>query len=108
MPQWVRLTGVLGSMLGTCVTCHGVLECNHCGIVLHGDVMKLMTAGTLRDHNGQNVPYKLERDKEDAARWVCSIDPHQCDQFTAAGSGKNHGEAVRNARAWWKQYDTAQ
>lgn len=69
--------------------------------------MKLMSAGTLRDHNGQNVPYKLERDKEDAARWVCSIDPHKLGQFTPAGSGRNHSEAVRNALACWKQYDAA-
>ena len=70
--------------------------------------MKLMPYGTLRDHNGQNVPYKLERDQNDAARWVCSIDPHQRGEFTPAGSGRSHGDAVRNARAWWQQYDTAQ
>ena len=69
--------------------------------------MKLLTAGTLRDHNQQPVPYKLERDLDDAARWVCSIDPHNCGQFTPAGSGRNHAEAVQKARAWWKQYDTA-
>lgn len=73
-----------------------------------GIAMKFMRSGSIKDHNGTLVPYKLDRDADEPSRWVCSLDPHQCSQFTPAGSGSNQAEALRKARKWWHQYDSAE
>jgi hypothetical protein len=71
--------------------------------------MKLQTLGSFKDHNGTLVPYKLERAQQDDAPilWRCLIDPHGADQWNPAGSGRNHADALKNARQWWQQYDNA-
>jgi len=70
-------------------------------------MMKLALSGNFQDHNKRLVPYRLERDEENAARWVCKIDPHGAGQWNAAGGGKNHADALKAARAWWQQYEAA-
>lgn len=68
-------------------------------------IVKLPLAGSVVDHNGQRIAYKLSRDPDDDSRWNCALDPHKVDQFTIAGSGKTHAEAVRAARQWWRDFD---
>lgn len=72
--------------------------------------MKLATEGSFTDHNGTLVPYKLVREQQGdmPVWWHCQIDPHGAGEWNAAGSGRNHADALKTARAWWKQYDTAQ
>lgn len=68
--------------------------------------MRLPTTGSFKDHNGTMVPYKLEREKGKAPEWWrCLIDPHGAGEWNLAGSGKNHADALKTARDWWKQYD---
>jgi hypothetical protein len=70
--------------------------------------MKLPLTGTFRDHNRTQIAYKLQRqEQQDEMQgwWHCLIDPHGVDQWNAAGSGRTHAEAMKTARAWWKQYD---
>ncbi len=72
--------------------------------------MKLQTSGSFKDHAGNLVPYKLVREQqgEMPVWWHCLIDPHHADQWNAAGAGRNHADALRTARDWWKQYDEAE
>ncbi len=72
--------------------------------------MKLPPTGNFNDHNGTLVPYRLvaERHEHMPVWWRCQIDPHGAGEWNAAGAGRTHTEAMTRARAWWKQYDTAQ
>ena len=68
--------------------------------------MKLAPTGIFRDHAGQIIRYKTKTEHVPGADIVrCYIDPHDVDEFTAFGSGKNRIEAIDSAIADWNLYD---
>lgn len=67
--------------------------------------MKMPLTGSVLDHAGRRIPYKLRTDSEDRSQWVCYFDFNDTGNFAPFGRGGTVSAAIVDAKTNWYKYD---